>query len=158
MLIINVRDNENNRWKRKGKKTNKDRKQQMGDTSYGESVRGKWLCCTFKLGFLQLICKASLIFKSNLELALSFILKERKFYKPKHVCCHGVQMFKNMRLLSFLIFLNPSFKMKTSFANVAITTVSTRNLYTTKNFKSSGMRSLYEKQFLILNELKTNLM
>ena len=85
MLIINVRDNENNRWKRKGKKTNKDRKQQMGDTSYGESVRGKWLCCTFKLGFLQLICKASLIFKSNLELALSFILKERKFYKPKHV-------------------------------------------------------------------------
>ena len=67
-------------------------------------------------------------------------------------------MFKNMRLLSFLIFLNPSFKMKTSFANVAITTVSTRNLYTTKNFKSSGMGSLYEKQFLILNELKTNLM
>ena len=28
-------------------------------------------------GFLQLICKASLIFKSNLELALSIILKQR---------------------------------------------------------------------------------
>ena len=38
--------------------------------SYSERVRAKWFCCTFKLGFLQLICKASLIFKSNLELAL----------------------------------------------------------------------------------------
>ena len=50
---------------------NKDRKKQMGDASYSESVRAKWFCCAFKLGFLQLICKASLIFKSNLELALS---------------------------------------------------------------------------------------
>ena len=31
-----------------------------------------------KLGFPQLICKASLIFKLNLELALSIILKERE--------------------------------------------------------------------------------
>ena len=48
-----------------------------GDRSYSERVRVKWFCCVFKLGFLQLICKASLIFKSNLELALSIILKQR---------------------------------------------------------------------------------
>ena len=62
---------------RKRQKKKKKRKQQMGDASYSESVRAKWFCCAFKLGFLQLICKASLIFKSNLELALSIILKER---------------------------------------------------------------------------------
>ena len=45
--------------------------------SYSERVRAKWFCCAFKLGFLQLICKASLIFKLNLELALSIILKQR---------------------------------------------------------------------------------
>ena len=49
-----------------------------GDKSYNEKVRRKWFCCAFKLGFLQLICKATLIFKSNLELALSVILKERE--------------------------------------------------------------------------------
>ena len=46
-----------------------------GDRSYSERVRAKWFSCAFKLGFLQLICKASFIFKSNLELALSAILK-----------------------------------------------------------------------------------
>ena len=30
MLIISVRDHENNRWKRNAKKTNKDRKKQGG--------------------------------------------------------------------------------------------------------------------------------
>ena len=30
MLIISVRDNENNRWKRNAKKKNKDRKEQGG--------------------------------------------------------------------------------------------------------------------------------
>ena len=39
----------------------------------------------FKLGFLQLICKASLIFKLNIELALSIILKQRELYESKHV-------------------------------------------------------------------------
>ena len=38
-------------------------------------MRAKWFCCAFKLGFLRLIFKASLVFKSNLELALSIILK-----------------------------------------------------------------------------------
>ena len=82
MLIINVRDDENNRWKRKGKKT--DRKTQRGGASYSESVRAKWFCCMFKLGFVQLICKYSLIFKSNLELALSIILKERELHESEH--------------------------------------------------------------------------
>ena len=64
---------------------NKDREKQRSGASYSESVRAKWFCCAFKLGFVQLICKASLIFKSNLELALSIILKERELYESKHV-------------------------------------------------------------------------
>ena len=54
-----------------------------GNRSYSERVRAKWFCCAFKLGFLQLICKASLIFKWNLELALSIILKQRELYESK---------------------------------------------------------------------------
>ena len=55
-----------------------------GNRSYSERVRATRFCCAFKLGFLQLICKASLIFKSNLELALSITLKQRALYKSKH--------------------------------------------------------------------------
>ena len=51
------------------------------DGNYSERVRAKWFCCTFKLGLLQLICKASLIFKLNLELPLSIISKERELYE-----------------------------------------------------------------------------
>ena len=40
-----------------------------GNGSYSERVRAKLFCCAFKLDFLQLIFKAYLIFKSNLELA-----------------------------------------------------------------------------------------
>ena len=57
--------------KEKQTKTERDN----GNRSYSERVRVKSFCCTFKFGFLQLICKASLIFKWNLELALSIILK-----------------------------------------------------------------------------------
>ena len=39
---------------------NKDRKEQRSDVSYSESERGKPFCCASKLGFLPLICKASL--------------------------------------------------------------------------------------------------
>ena len=53
--------------------------------SYSEKVRYKWFCWALKLCFLQLICKASLIFKSNLELALSIILKERELHESKDV-------------------------------------------------------------------------
>ena len=36
---------------------NKDRKKLRSGASYSESVRAKWFCCAFKLGFDQLICK-----------------------------------------------------------------------------------------------------
>ena len=76
MPIISVRDDENNRWKRnKAKKIKTKTKKNNEDRSYSERVRAKWLCCAFKLDFLQLICEASLIYKSNLELALSIIVK-----------------------------------------------------------------------------------
>ena len=54
----------------------KDRKGQ-GETEAIVRVRAKWFCCAFKLGFFQLTCKAS-IFKLNLGLALSTILKQRE--------------------------------------------------------------------------------
>ena len=63
-------------------------------------------------------------------------------------------MFDNMRLvILFDLLLNLSFKMKTSFTNIARATASTR-----KDFKSLGIEFLYEKKKLILNELKTSLM
>ena len=53
---------------RKRQKTIKEKQtkteRSKGNRSYGERVRAKWFCCAFKLGFLQLICKASLIFNS----------------------------------------------------------------------------------------------
>ena len=75
MPIISVNDNKNNRWKRNAEKNPTKTEKNKGDKSYSERVRAKWLCCAFKLGFHQLISKASLIFKPNLELALSIILK-----------------------------------------------------------------------------------
>ena len=67
--------------KEKCKKTTKEKQTKAersnGNRSYSERVRAKWFCCAFKLGFLQLTCKPFLIFKSNLELALSIILKHR---------------------------------------------------------------------------------
>ena len=73
MLIISVRDNENNRWKRKGK--------EGGEKGTQATVK-VWELNDFviRFGFLQSICKASSIIKSNLELALSIILKERELY------------------------------------------------------------------------------
>ena len=73
-----------------------------GNRSYSESVIAKWFFCAFKSGFLQLICKASLIFKSNLELALSIILKQRELYESKYVAVE-CRCFKIWDLLSFLI-------------------------------------------------------
>ena len=64
---------------------NIDRKKQRGDRCFSESVTVKLFCCAFKLDFLQLICKASLTFKSSLKLALSLILKEKELYESKHV-------------------------------------------------------------------------
>ena len=61
--------------KKKRKKNNKQRQKGARETkAYSERVSSKSFCCAFKLGFLQLIYKASLIFKSTLELPLSIIL------------------------------------------------------------------------------------
>ena len=57
-------------------------------------MRAKWFCCAFNLGFVHLIYKASLIFKSNLALALSIILKERELYKSKHVVVEYVYKYE----------------------------------------------------------------
>ena len=62
MKIIDERETQ------KKKQTEKNK----GDKSYNGRVRAKIIWCVFKLGFLQLICKASLIFMLNLELALLF--------------------------------------------------------------------------------------
>ena len=51
----------------------RESKQKKGNKSYSERVRAKGFCCGFKLGSFQLVCKTSLIFKSNLELALPII-------------------------------------------------------------------------------------
>ena len=56
-------------------KKEKSKAEREGGRSYSERVRAKLFCCVFKLGFLQLICKPSLIFKANIELASSIILK-----------------------------------------------------------------------------------
>ena len=64
---------------------NKQAEKSKGDRSYSERVRAKLFCCAFTLRFLQLICKAFLIFQSNLELVLPIILKQRELYESKHV-------------------------------------------------------------------------
>ena len=75
--------------KQQQKKPKKDRKEQGGNGNYSERVRTKWFCCAFKLDLLQVICKTSLIFKSNFELPLSIILKKRELYETKHRACRG---------------------------------------------------------------------
>ena len=69
MKIINERETQKQKTKQRTKNKNIHRTGHGGDRSYSESVRAKWFCCAFELGFLQLISKDSLIFKSNLELA-----------------------------------------------------------------------------------------
>ena len=68
----------------KEKHKKQQRKNKQRQKGYSERVSAKWFCCAFKLGFIQLICQASLIFKSNLVLALSIILKQRELYESKH--------------------------------------------------------------------------
>ena len=67
----------------KEKQTNAE--SSKGNRSYIERVRAKFFCCAFTLDFSQLICKASFIFKSNLELDLSIILKQRELYDSNYV-------------------------------------------------------------------------
>ena len=88
----------------------------------------KRFCFTFKLGFLQLTCEASLIVKSNLQLALSIISSQRELYESKHVTV-GCRCFKKWHpLILFDIFNNPSFKMTLSVGDRARTTAITSKL------------------------------
>ena len=95
-----------------------------------------------------MICKASLTFKSNLELALSIILKQRE-YVSQSMLRWSVDVKNTILVIVFDMLVNPNFKMKTSFTNIFRTTGSTSkqvNLYTRKDFKSSGTGSLHEKK------------
>ena len=122
MPIISARDNENNRWKR-NRKTKKLRQETTrGDRSYSQRVRAKWFCCAFRLGFLQLTCKTSLIFKSNLQLPLSIILKQRELNESKHVAVE-CRCLKIWDLLSLLI-CSSNLVLMTCFANIVRTTAS----------------------------------
>ena len=75
--------------KEKCKKTPKEKQSKTerskGNRTCTERVRAKRFYCALKLGLLQLICKGSLILKSNLEFDLSFILKQRELYESKHI-------------------------------------------------------------------------
>ena len=86
------------------KNQQKKNKQRQKGARGTEAIVNGWELndCAFKLGFLQLICKVSLIFKSNLELALSIILKQRELYESKHVAVE-CRCLKTWDLLSFLI-------------------------------------------------------
>ena len=96
-----------------------------GNRTCSERAKAKCFCCAFKLGFIQLICKASLIFKLNLELVLSIILKQNKLYGSKHVS-EECRCLLNMRfVILYDMLLNPSFKMTTSFINIARTIANT---------------------------------
>ena len=88
MLKISARDNKNNRQKREAAKTKTERNKR-GNTNYSERVRPTWFCYAFKLGFFQVICQASLIFKSNLGLALSITFKKKTII-PVKASCDGV--------------------------------------------------------------------
>ena len=103
MKIIDERNAKKQSTHKKQKQKKQRQKRTRGDRSYSERVRAKWFCCAFKLDFLQLICKASLMFKSNFELTLSIILKQRELHESKHVAveCRCLEIWD---LLSFLIY------------------------------------------------------
>ena len=60
------------------------------------------LLCVYVTFSLINIFKASLIFKSNLELALTIVLKEKELYESEHVMVE-CRCLKIWDLLSFLI-------------------------------------------------------
>ena len=144
-----MKEKRKNKTKQKkiNKKIKKYKKQKIirRDGSYSERVRAKWFCCAFKLGFLQLICKGSLIFKSNLELPLSIIFKQRELYESKHVEVE-CRCLKIWDLISFLLCSSILvFKLRhVSPISLELQQVQV-NLYTRKNFKSLGIAFFIRK-------------
>ena len=98
MLITSVRDNENNRRKRNKKNTEKKGVRKLQWKGKSKMV----LLCVYVRFSLINIFKASLIFKSNLELALTIVLKEKELYESEHVMVE-CRCLKIWDLLSFLI-------------------------------------------------------
>ena len=123
---------------KKEREKSKDKRKQMVDASYSEVMWAK-LFFAVRLGFMQLMCKASLIFQSNIELALSVILKERKLYDSK-TCCGGVEMFKIWDLLSILICSSILvLKWREVLPMYLELQLAQVNSYARKDLKSSGM-------------------
>ena len=87
--------------KKTPQKTKKKHRKEERGAERSEMVRVKPFCCAFKLGLVHLICKASLSFKSNLELVLSIILKEKELYESKNFSVQ-CRCLKLCGLLSFL--------------------------------------------------------
>ena len=102
-------------------------KRTMADRCYIKRVRAKWLCFAFKLDFFQLICKGCFFFKSNLELALSFALRQIKLHELNYVVGE-CKCLKTWDLLSFFdMFLN----LKLWNISKRITSLILLNTYTT---------------------------
>ena len=80
--IMNITDE-------KERQKSKDKKRQRSDKSYSEIVRAKWFCCALKLGFVQLICKASLIFQVDFRVSFINYFKRKRIIRVK-ACCGGV--------------------------------------------------------------------
>ena len=122
MSIIGVRDNENNRWKRNAKNNKKNKQRQKGAKGTEAIVTG-WELDDFVVHLSQVFSsKASYTFKSNLKLALSFILNQRE-------CSSGVKMFENMRLV--FLFDMPLFLQINhyiAFLDVLISGINNQNL------------------------------
>ena len=130
---------------KKTKKQNKTKKENnKGHKNYSQRVRAKWFCCAFKLGFLQLIYKVSLIFKSNLELALSIILKERELYKSNHtaVKCRCLKIWDLLSLLICSSVLVLKWRQVSPIELQLELQLAQVSLYTRKDLKSSGIGSL----------------
>ena len=81
IITVEILKTIDEREMQKTTKKKKKAERSKADRSYSERVRAKWFCCALKLAFLQLICKVSLLFNSNLELVLSIILKQRELYE-----------------------------------------------------------------------------
>ena len=151
MLIISVEimktiDEREMQKQQKKKKMERSK----GKRGYSERVRAKWFCCAFTLGFLHLTCKAS-IFNSNLELALSIILKQRELYESRHVAVECrclkiwdllISFFNSVLSVPYLVFkTNPLMSISfTSSTNLSYTTFLTTPFFTTSLslLKSTG--------------------
>ena len=82
---------------------------------------------------------------SNLEIALSVILKGRELYESKHVAVES-KCLKIWDLLSFFVCSSVLVlkwrKVSPIYLELQLTQV---DLYTRKDFKSTGIGSFYEK-------------